>query len=171
MIFRKASKNDIYDIEKLIEFSRTSLKNDGVDQWQKTNPNLDLINRQIDEDCAYVLDLDGRAFAYAYLSKNEEPTYKVWEDKFEGDKYFVIHTLMVDGGGVVKKAGSKFMEAIIDFSKKNQKDSLRIDTHKDNFRMRGLLKKYNFKEIGIIQIDEDGLPKDRICYELILWEI
>lgn len=168
MIFRKASENDIYDIEKLIEFSRTSLKNDGVDQWQKTNPNLDLINRQMDEDCAFVLDLDERVFAYAYLSKNEEPTYKVWEDKFEGDKYFVIHTLMVDGRGVVKKAGSKFMEAIIDFSKKNQIDSLRIDTHKDNFRMRGLLKKYNFKEIGIIQIDEDGILKDRICYELIL---
>lgn len=168
MIFRKASRNDISEIEKLIEFSRTSLRNDGVDQWQKTNPNLDLINRQMDEDCAYVLDLDERAFAYAYLSKNEEPTYKVWEDKFEGDRYFVIHTLMVDGGGVVEKAGSKFMEAIIDFSKDKQKDSLRIDTHKDNFRMRGLLNKYNFKEIGIIQIDEDGILKDRICYELIL---
>ena len=168
MIFRKASKNDIYDIEKLIEFSRTSLRKDGVDQWQKTNPDLDLINRQIDEACAYVVDLDGKALAYAYLSNKAEPTYMVVEERFEGNNYFVIHTLMVDNGGVVDKLGSKFMEAIIDFSKKNLKDSLRIDTHKDNFRMRGLLNKYNFKEIGIIQIDEDGILKDRICYELIL---
>lgn len=168
MIFRKASRNDVSDIEKLINFSKTSLRKDGVDQWQKTNPDLDLIENQIKEGCSYVLDADGKVFAYAFISDKVEPTYNVCEENFSRNNYFVIHTLMADGSQIVEKAGSKFMKAIIDFSKKNLKDSLRIDTHKDNFRMRGLLNKYNFKEIGIIQIDEDGIPKDRICYELVL---
>lgn len=168
MNFRKANRNDICDIEKLIEFSKTSLKKDGVDQWQKTNPDLNLIKDQIKEGSAYILATDEKAFAYAFISDKVEPTYKVWEGRFAGDKYFVIHTFMVDGRNIIEKAGSKFMEAIIDFSVKNSKDSLRIDTHKDNFRMRGLLEKFSFREIGKIQIDEDGIPKDRICYEKVL---
>lgn len=168
MIFRKASLEDIESIGKIIEMARKSLRDDGIDQWQKTNPDEDIIREQIAKDDAYVFDKDGKVLAYAYVFDGVDPAYNIHEDKFKTDSYFVIHTLMVDNRGIIPKLGTKFMEALIDFTKKSGKEAIRIDTHEDNFRMRGLLHKFSFEEIGIVQIDEDGVPKDRICYEIVL---
>lgn len=168
MIFRKASLEDIESIGEIIEMARKSLYDDGIDQWQKTNPNEDIIREQIGKDDAYVFEKNGKVLAYAYVFDGVDPSYTIHEDKFKSDSYFVIHTLMVDNGGSVSKLGTKFMEALIDFTQKSGKKAIRIDTHEDNFRMRGLLHKFSFEEIGIVQIDEDGIPKDRICYEKVL---
>lgn len=62
----------------------------------------------------------------------------------------------------------KFFIDIIKYAEKNGYDSLRIDTHEDNFKMRGLINKLGFKRIGEIYIDEEGKKKPRICYERIL---
>lgn len=168
MIFRKASLEDIESIGHLIEMARKSLRDDGIDQWQKTNPNEDIIREQIEKDDAYVFDNEGKVLAYAYVFDGVDPCYNIHEGKFKSDSYLVIHTLMVDNRGVVPKLGTKFMEALVDFTEKSGKEAIRIDTHQDNFRMRGLLDKFSFEEIGIVQIDEDGIPKDRICYEKVL---
>lgn len=168
MIFRKASLEDIESIGHLIEMARKSLRDDGIDQWQKTNPNEDIIREQIEKDDAYVFDKEGKVLAYAYVFDGVDPCYNIHEGKFKSDSYLVIHTLMVDNRGVVPKLGTKFMEALVDFTEKSGKEAIRIDTHQDNFRMRGLLDKFSFEEIGIVQIDEDGIPKDRICYEKVL---
>lgn len=168
MIFRKASLEDIESIGHLIEMARKSLRDDGIDQWQKTNPNKEIIKKQIEKDDAYVFDKEGKVLAYAYVFDGVDPCYNIHEGKFKSDSYLVIHTLMVDNRGVVPKLGTKFMEALVDFTEKSGKEAIRIDTHQDNFRMRGLLDKFSFEEIGIVQIDEDGIPKDRICYEKVL---
>ena len=168
MIFRKASLEDIESIGHLIEMARKSLRDDGIDQWQKTNPNKEIIKKQIEKDDAYVFDKEGKVLAYAYVFDGVDPCYNIHEGKFKSDSYLVIHTLMVDNRGVVPKLGTKFMEALVDFTEKSGKKAIRIDTHQDNFRMRGLLDKFSFEKIGIVQIDEDGIPKDRICYEKVL---
>lgn len=168
MIFRKARLEDTKSIGKIIEMARKSLRDDGIDQWQKTNPNEEIVRKQIENDCAYVFDNEGKVLAYAYVFDGVDPSYNVHEYKFKSDSYFVIHTLMVDNRGSVPGLGTKFMEALIDFTKKSGKKAIRIDTHEDNFRMRGLLHKFSFEKIGIVQIDEDGVPKDRICYEKVL---
>ena len=59
-------------------------------------------------------------------------------------------------------------DRIIAYAKENNKDSLRIDTHEDNFKMRGLILKMGFEELGQIYIKDDGMTKPRIAYELIL---
>lgn len=168
MIFRKASLGDIESIGKIIEMAKKSLRDDGIDQWQKTNPDEEMVRKQIEKDCAYIFDNEDRVLAYAYVFDGVDPAYNIHEDKFKSDSYFVIHTLMVDNRGSVPSLGTKFMEALIDFTQKSGKKCIRIDTHEDNFRMRGLLHKFSFEEIGIVQIDEDGIPKDRICYEKVL---
>ena len=67
-----------------------------------------------------------------------------------------------------KGLGSRFMMEILKYGIYLNLDSLRIDTHHDNFRMRSLLNKYGFKKIGKISIDEEGIKKPRIAYELML---
>lgn len=166
MELRSFKKEDMNEVLKLIDFARASLREDGVDQWQKSSPNRDLITRQLGTKEGIVLEDGGVILGYGALSESEA-TYDRWEDKFRGRDYFVVHTFMAHRENI-KGLGSIFMEKIIAFAKKEGKDSLRIDTHEDNFRMRRLLNKFDFTYIGPIEIMEEGKAKDRICFEKIL---
>lgn len=167
-MIRIAKKSDIGRIEEIIALAKASLRKDGVDQWQKSNPDKKLIEVQIEKKAGYVYEMDGEVYAYAFLSEKVEPTYKRFENDFEGSTYLVIHTFMVDSASNIKGLGTKFMEDIVSMAENLGKDSLRIDTHEDNFRMRGLLDKFCFRKLGRVLVDEDGILKDRICYEKIL---
>ncbi|MDO5047670.1 MAG: GNAT family N-acetyltransferase [Anaerococcus sp.] len=163
MKIRRANVNDLASILKILQGAKKSLRLDGVDQWQKSNPDENLIRGQISERRGLVLVEGEKLLAYAALSKYEI-TYKVHEDKFLGSNYFVIHTFMVGRPGL----GKVFMKELIGFAKALGMDSLRIDTHMDNFRMRRLLDKFSFVYIGPIKIQEEGVLKGRLCFELMI---
>jgi possible acetyltransferase len=165
---RKANFKDLEKVSDIVEEAKKSLKNDGVDQWQNGTPNLSLLGQQVSRNNSYVYEKYGEVLAYAYLSPDYDPTYASVRKAMKGDNSITIHTLCVNKDKMGKGIGSLFFEQIKDFAVKNNKDSLRIDTHKDNFRMRGLIKKFGFSYIGIIYINDNGIAKPRYAYELLL---
>ncbi len=165
---RRAEIKDINKIEYIIENAKKALKEDGVDQWQIGSMNRDFLKNQIIKGKSYVYEDKGDLMAYAYLSDDKEAAYEDLEDNFKGENYITIHTFAVDVESREKGLGSRFMMEILKYGVNQNLDSLRIDTHQDNFRMRSLLNKFGFKKIGKISIDEEGKKKLRIAYELIL---
>lgn len=165
---RRAEIKDINKIEYIIENAKKALKEDGVDQWQIGSMNRDFLKNQIIKGKSYVYEDKGDLMAYAYLSDDKEAAYEDLEDNFKGENYITIHTFAVDVESREKGLGSRFMMEILKYGVNQNLDSLRIDTHQDNFRMRSLLNKFGFKKIGKISIDEEGKKKPRIAYELIL---
>lgn len=164
---RKAKYEDMKDIKNIIDDAILLLKEEGIDQWQNGTPNLFLLGRQISKDMAYVYGND-KALAYAYLSADFEPTYGSVRHLMKGEDYYTIHTFCVARDYLGQGLATKFFEEIIDFAKKNNKDSIRIDTHKDNIKMRGIIEKMGFGYKGIIYINDNGPTKERLAYELIL---
>lgn len=165
---RRAEIKDINKIEYIIENAKKALKEDGVDQWQIGSMDRDFLCNQIIKGKSYVYEDKGDLMAYAYLSDDKEAAYEDLEDNFKGENYITIHTFAVDVESREKGLGSRFMMEILKYGVNQNLDSLRIDTHQDNFRMRSLLNKFGFKKIGKISIDEEGRKKLRIAYELIL---
>lgn len=165
---RRAENKDINKIEYIIESAKKALREDGVDQWQIDSMNRDFIRGQVSKGKSYVYEDRGEVIAYAYLSDDKEAAYEDLEDSFKGENYITIHTFAVDMESREKGLGSRFMLEILKYGVNQNLDSLRIDTHQDNFRMRSLLNKFDFKKIGNILIDEEGRKKLRIAYELIL---
>jgi possible acetyltransferase len=165
---RKANFKDLEKVSDIVEEAKKSLKNDGVDQWRNGTPNLPLLAKQVSRNYSYIYEKDGEVLAYAYLNPDYDPTYASVREAMKGDNSITIHTLCVNKDKMGKGIGSLFFEQIKDFAVKNNKDSLRIDTHKDNFRMRGLIKKFGFSYIGIIYINDNGIAKPRYAYELLL---
>lgn len=86
----------------------------------------------------------------------------------KGNNAYTIHTFCVADEAKGKGVASKFFDEIITFAKENGKDSLRIDTHEDNFKMRGLIEKMGFQFLGQIYIKDNGQTKPRLAYELLL---
>ena len=165
---RKANFKDLEKVFDIVEEAKKSLKNDGVDQWQNGTPNLPLLAKQVSRNYSYIYEKDGEVLAYAYLNPDYDPTYASVREAMKGDNSITIHTLCVNKDKMGKGIGSLFFEQIKDFAVKNNKDSLRIDTHKDNFSKRGLIKKFGFSYIGIIYINDNGIAKPRYAYELLL---
>lgn len=164
---RKAEIKDINKIVNIIEDAKCGLKADGIDQWQIESMDENFLKGQIESGKAYIYE-EGEILAYGFLSDEKEAAYKVWEKDFEGDRPLTIHTFAVDSKMKKRGIALKFFIDIIKFAEENHFDSLRIDTHEDNFKMRGLINKLGFKKIGNIFIDEEGRKKPRICYERLL---
>lgn len=165
---RKAKFSDLDKVNLIIESAKSSLKNDKVDQRQKGSPDRALIARQISRNRAYVYEFDNEVSAFAYLSEDFEPTYTSVIKDMKGNNYITVHTFCVDGTLSGKGIGKKFFDEIIEFAKKENRDSVRIDTHEDNFRMRGLIEKMGFTYVGIIYVDDGGRTMPRFAYELLL---
>lgn len=165
---RIATFNDLDKIYNIVEKAKVSLKNDGVDQWQKGSPDRGLLARQISRNRAYVYEKDGQVIAYAYLSEDYEPTYAIVRNMMKGENSITVHTFCLDSDFSKQGIATKFFNQIIDFARDEKRDAIEIDTHEDNFRMRGLIEKMGFSYMGIIYVNDNGIPMPRVAYELIL---
>lgn len=165
---RKAEIKDLKKIVNIIESAKKSLKDEGIDQWQIESMNEDFLAGQIATRKSFVYEDQGVICAYAFLSDDKEEAYGPWEDDFEGKNPLTIHTFAVDSMMTKRGIAMKFFIDIIIHAEKNSFDALRIDTHEDNFKMRGLINKLGFRKLGQIFIDEEGAKKPRICYERLL---
>ena len=165
---RIAKFSDLDKINKIIDKAKVSLKQDGVDQWQKGSPDTALLARQISRNRAYVYEFDNEIAAYAYLSEDFEPTYTSVMKDSKAKNPITVHTFCVDSDLSKNGIATSFFGEIIDFAKAENKDAIRIDTHEDNFKMRGLIEKMDFSYLGIIYIDDMGSIMPRLAYELIL---
>lgn len=165
---RKARKTDLKKILEIIEGAKKSLKKDGIDQWQIDPMGYDFLSGQIDKEKSYVYEENGEVLAYTFLSSDKEKSYDPIDDKFFGKNYITIHTFAVKSDQRCKNIGTKFLADIKSYAKNMGLDSIRIDTHEDNTKMLGLIKKFSFIKRGQIFIDEAGAKKPRIAYELIL---
>lgn len=165
---RKANLKDLKNIIDIIDEAKVALKDDGVDQWQNGSPDNMLVGRQITRNSSYVYEKDENILAYGYLSEDYEPTYAAVMSLVKGNNAYTIHTFCVADEAKGKGVASKFFDEIVTFAKENGKDSLRIDTHEDNFKMRGLIEKMGFQFLGQIYIKDNGQTKPRLAYELLL---
>ena len=161
----KASKDDLNEILDIIKMGKELHMSLNLDQWNVNSPSDEEIINAIDK--FYCLKEDGVIKGVMTLNVGVDKDY----DDIDGSwitnstNYLTIHRLAVNKNYYHEGIGSKLMEYAINFAYRNQLDSVRIDTHNDNSRMKGLIFKYGFKECGRIKINKN-LP--RIGFELKL---
>lgn len=165
MKIRKTTENDVPRIMEIYSHARRFMAEHGnPNQWGPTSwPPEYLIREDIKEGCSYVCEgADGRVigtFFYKY-GKDIDPTYLHIDDGewIGDDSYGVVHRIASDGS--VKGTGSFCINWAY-----NNSHHLRIDTHKDNIVMQGMLKKLGFVHCGTIYVHEDNDP--RMAFEKI----
>ena len=166
---RCANINDLEKIYRIIEDAKKALAEDKVDQWQNGIPTFENLKNDLNLKESFVYEKNKEILAYARLMTSYEPTYKIVEEKFKDHgKSLTVHRFAVKKDVKKGGVGSKFFQEILAYAKSKSCTSVRIDTHKDNFKMRNFIKKFNFSEVGIIFTDDNGALKERIAYELIL---
>ena len=76
MIFRKAEKEDVAGVLKIIESAKERMKNMGLDQWQNGYPNENSIMEDVDKGISYVMEENGEILGTSVLTFEREEVYE-----------------------------------------------------------------------------------------------
>lgn len=157
MIIRKAAADDLEEICRIYAGARAYMRESGnPGQWKDAHPAPEIVERDIQTGTSYVC-VDGEKIAVVfYFNIERDPTYGKIDGRWLNDEpYGVVHRIARDRDATGAAA------FCLDWCFE-QCRNLRIDTHRDNAPMRGLLEKLGFCYCGIIWI-ENG--EERIAFQ------
>ena len=149
---RKTRADETDVLMAMFDYSRNLMRAAGNrDQWVGGYPQRSLVENDIAKGQSYVVT-EGDAVAGTFVFfTDEEPTYRTihhghWMDESEG--YGTMHRMARSEGrhGIAAAAIGWCAQ---------RTESLRADTHEDNYVVQRLLERHNFVYCGMIQL-EDG---------------
>lgn len=146
MIIRQSRLSDIPRLQEVFAVARNFMRQTGnPNQWPDTYPSIDQLTSDIKSGDSFVCLEDDRIVATFLLRGGNDPTYDIIYDGAwtNNNPYATIHRIASSGE---VKGIFKF---VMDYALKHY-ETIRIDTHRDNMVMQGLVKNYGFAYCGII---------------------
>ena len=167
MKIRAAGLSDLPAIMEIINEARRNLKEQGINQWQRSYPNAGVIERDIVAGNCYVAEEEGQVAASFAVSFDGDADYdKISNGSWRREgRFAVVHRVAVGAAWRGRGLASAALRHAEKLSLARNIDYLKIDTHRDNLPMRRVLGKNNFTLCGLIDI-ADGSSRivfDKIC--------
>ena len=166
MIIRKANKEDLENIMKMYKSCVTGMLENGIDQWDDTYPNTEIISEDLNVGTYYVSEMDGTIIGGINIDKNQDDTYLAldWEDK--SDSFLVVHRLGVKEEFWNKKIGKDLMLFTEKLVIEKGLKSIRLDTYSGNPKAMEFYRRLGYIELGTIDLKPE---KDKYyCFEKII---
>jgi ribosomal protein S18 acetylase RimI-like enzyme len=166
MIIRKANKSDLGNIMLMYNSCVNGMLKNGIDQWDSSYPNVDVILADLKARTYFVAEENGEIIGGINIDQNQDDTYLAldWEDK--RNQFLVVHRLAVkvefwnDGIG---KSLMLFTENLVTEKGLN---SIRLDTYSGNPKAMEFYRRLGYTELGTIDLKPD---KDKYhCFEKII---
>lgn len=137
-----------------------NMKESNIPQWDFTYPRKIHYEQDVIDDCLFVFD-DGDIQGAITLKAQDDPPYNDltnWTD----EESLVIHRVIVNPNVGRKGIAKQFFAYAEVLAVEMGYTSIKVDTHKENYKMNGFLRKIGYIEKGY-------LPSiDRIAFEKIL---
>lgn len=163
LTFRMANESDRESILEIYIDGSNALKEDGVDQWQgKYVPSFKDVDEHLGVNL-YVLEYHKRIVSTACLVEGIDEDYENINGKWNTSlPYISIHKVATSNEYKKQSFGRKMMSYIENLAKRKRMD-LRIDTHKDNKKMRNFIISCGYKYTGevILQGELERLAYDK----------
>ena len=164
LTFRMANESDRESILEIYLEGAEALKTDGVDQWQgQYVPSFKDIDEHLGIDL-YVLEYHKRIVSTACLVEGIDEDYENINGKWNTSiPYISIHKVATSNEYKKQSFGRKMMSYIENLAKRKRMD-LRIDTHKDNKKMRNFIISCGYKYTGevVLQGELERLAYDKV---------
>lgn len=165
LIFRMANESDRESILEIYLDGSNALKEDGVDQWQgKYVPSFKDIDEHLGIDL-YVLEYHKRVVSTACLVEGIDEDYENIDGKWNTSiPYISIHKVATSNEYKKQSFAKKMMYYVENFAKRKRMD-LRIDTHKDNKKMRNFIISCGYKYTGEVVLQGE---LERVAYDKVI---
>lgn len=159
----KATIRDLESIDRLTMLIIKDMKTSNIPQWNYPYPRYKVFMNDFLVGGLIVDKEEHLIKASMTLLEENDPAYQTI-DSWRGHHSLVIHRFMVDPRFRKEGIATKLLNYALDVAKDGGYDSIKIDTHIKNYKMRAFLKKHGFKEL-------DYLPTiDRLAYEKVMEE-
>lgn len=164
LTFRMANESDRESILNIYLEGANALKEDGVDQWQGNYvPSFKDIDEHLGIDL-YVLEYHRRVVSTVCLVEGIDEDYENIKGKWNTSiLYISIHKVATSNKYKKQSFAKKMMSYIENLAKRKRMD-LRIDTHKDNKKMRNFIISCGYKYTGevVLQGELERLAYDKV---------
>jgi len=152
MIIRKANKGDLDSIMSMYKSCVKGMIENGIDQWDDTYPNAEVINKDLNVGTYYVMEMDGVIIGGVNNDRNQDDTYLNldWEDK--SDSFLVVHRLGVKKEFWNKKIGKDLMLFTEKLVLEKGLKSIRLDTYSGNPKAMEFYRRLGYREVGTIDL-------------------
>ena len=169
---RRAEEADIGALLEILEQAKEYLRSSGVDQWQEGYPNREAIMADIAAGRGWAFEHEGEIAGYECVSMEPEPCYLEIEGRWltEGENYAVIHRAMAAGKFRHTSLSREMFSLAEDLAAGMGKQSVRVDTHRDNRAMNRLCGKLGYKFCGVVDLSSVDPAHDslRNAYEKLI---
>ncbi len=167
MKIRKSTLLDREAIMEIVEQAKAYFKEQGIDQWQNSYPNIEVITKDIEQENSFVLLKDEIPLATAVLTFEAELCYeRVYDGGWLSEQpYGVIHRVAVRNDLKGQGVSTQMIKALEQICLEQKIQSLRVDTHEENLSMQRLLKKNGFLACGFVYL---ACGDKRIVFEKLL---
>ena len=162
LTFRMANELDRESILNIYLEGANALKEDGVDQWQgQYVPSFKDVDEHLGVNL-YVLEYHKRIVSTACLVEGIDEDYENIKGKWNTSiPYISIHKVATSNEYKKQSFGRKMMRYIENLAKRKRMD-LRIDTHKDNKKMRNFIISCGYKYTGEVVLQGE---LERLAYD------
>lgn len=168
MELRLAKEENRKIILEIYDDGSKKLKSLGLDQWQgQDKPNLDNFKELIDNKNIFVLEDQGQVVSTVIIYDFDIDYENNLDGAWQSPKpYVALHRIGTLERERKKGYGRKVIELAEAYARENSFKSVRIDTHRGNKIMQGLLKSLNYKYVGLVYLSGKN---ERLAFEKVLW--
>lgn len=165
MIFRKANVNDADAVTTIYDGAKKILKDSGIPQWQGEVPGRRSFLDDVLSGVGYVVEDEGVVIATIQIIDHEPYYDEIVDGAWRDQNALVAHHVAVSNTSRKHGVASFMLENAERIAVTKGKTSLRLDTHKLNHRMRNLLEKLGFLNVGVVHMPSGD---ERLAYEKII---
>ncbi len=147
-MIRLAKRSDLARIDALSVRTIEDMRAGGIKQWDTTYPRKEHFAADIEKDALHVFEEEGRILAAMAVLPGDEKVYRFVS--WMREKSLAVHRIVVDPAAQRKGIATALFLWLFRKAESQGMESIRIDTHPGNDRMRGFLERLQFDYIGYI---------------------
>lgn len=163
MLIRKATHQDVNDVERLYNEIHTAEENGDVSVgWdRKVYPTKETAEMALIRGDLWVQEDEGAVVGTAVINQVQDPSYEGagWSVDAPEDEVMVLHTLVISTSAGRKGYGRAFVDFYEKYALNNGCRYLRMDTNERNVNARALYQKLGYAERDIVECNFNGLKK------------
>lgn len=146
--FRKATSADFDAVLTVYKDGVRSMLESGINQWDDTYPNAEIINNDISKEELYVCLCDGVICAAYVLNCQVDEDYATGNWQYPDSNWIAMHRLCVSPLYHRKGIASACMRNIEETALVLGYDAIHLDTFSGNPKAFSLYKKLGYHEVG-----------------------
>ena len=164
---RKALVQDIPNIKKITEACAQHMIDQGIYQWNKNYPSLEVLTKDVKANNVYVYLLEQEIIATVMFSMEMDDFYRKIDWLTQDAKQLYVHRLAVhpayQGQGIARGL-MDFGEAL---AKEKECLSIRLDTFSQNPRNNRFYQARQYQQVGQVFFEQKS-EHPFYCYEKLL---